>query len=201
MATLINLKIDLGGLLGSIQESIDKIKNPEYLLRPAAENAIVLIHKRIHVDGLASDGALISAQGYSKGYMVIRTGIFQNSSRISRGVNKGKTKNSGTFTEATIRLNKKTGVFSGEDKVGKARPNFHRTDNTKVIISLTRQLEGDYAPAPTDKGYGVSFKNRHNYDKSQWVEATYGKPIFPLTTGEEKICVDIIQDLGRKAFT
>ena len=190
----IGIKIDLSQVLTNVQAKIDKLNNPELLLRPAAENAIVLIHKRIHVDGLASDGALISSKGYSKSYMALRTGNYTNSQKISRGANKGKPKNSGTFTQATIRLNKQTGVFSGDEKVGKPRPNYHRDDSTKVIISLTRQLENDYAVKPTEKGYGVGFNNSLNFDKSQWVEETYDKPIFALTTEENKICTEIITE-------
>lgn len=198
MAT-ITISTNFKEVLGQVTDRIKQITNPEFLLKPAAQEAISLIHPRIHIRGEASDGGQIGT--YSKGYLAIRSGIFENSDRFKKGANKGKTKNAGTFTEATIRLNKKTGIFSGEDKVGKARPQFHRGTDPKVIISLTRQLENDYAVvAVGDKAYGVGFNNSHNYDKSQNVERIYQKNIFNLTVDEQKKIEDLIQGLVNQAL-
>lgn len=63
---------------------------------------------------------------------------------------------------------------------------YKRTADTKVIISLTRQLENDWSVIKSGNGYGVGFKNKHNYDKSGWVENTYKKPIFSLSQAERE---------------
>lgn len=70
---------------------------------------------------------------------------------------------------------------------GKTRPKYNRTGDPKVILSLTRQMENDMSAGPikTTDGYGIGFKDSHNYDKSQWNEATYKKPIFSLTEQEK----------------
>ena len=64
---------------------------------------------------------------------------------------------------------------------------YNRTADTKVILSLTRQMENDMTGGPikTLDGWGIGFKNPHNYDKSQWTEATYDKKIFSLTEQEK----------------
>lgn len=192
MATL-TITSNFKEVLGQVADQIGLIVNPQFLLRPAAQEAISLIHPRIHIRGEASDGNQIGE--YSKGYLAIRSGIFENSDRFKKGANKGKIKNAGKFTEATIRLNKKTGIFSGEDKVGTARPQFHRGTDKKVIISLTRQLENDYAVVPIENGYGVGFNNSHNFDKSQNVERIYKKNIFNLTVDEQAKIQTLIENL------
>lgn len=65
----------------------------------------------------------------------------------------------------------------------KLRERNNRTEGRKVVISLTRQLENDYAVIATDKGYGVGFNNRINREKVNWVQDKYGR-IFGLTTDE-----------------
>ena len=171
-----------------IQTRLKSALDPETLLRPVVLDMIVLIHKRIHVDGIGSNGDQIGT--YSKGYLAVRSGVFGNTHVITKGANKGKTKGSGTFTSA-----------ASENKVGKARPNYNRGSDPKVIISLTRKLENSYtAVAAGEKGYGISFLDQEDYNKSQWVEETYDKPIFKLTAEEEKIAVQQITDLLTKAL-
>lgn len=195
MAT-ISITTNLKDVLGQVTDKIKLLLDPLTLLKPAAQEAISLIHPRIHVNGIATDGGQIGL--YSPGYLAIRSGVFQNTQRISRGVNKGKPKkgNAGTFTDATIKLNKKTGVFSGLEKVGLPRPVFNRGTDPKVIISLTRELESDYVTVPIDDhSYGVSFNNPFNLEKAANVERIYNKKIFPLTTEEEGKIGEFIQDL------
>lgn len=175
-----NISVIVGGLKNQI---LGLRNNPEPVLRAAAIAVIPEMRVRIHKNGKDSAGQQIGT--YSPGYMAVRTGNFKNSGKISRGPNKGKLKNAGTFTDATIRLDKNTGVFSGEDKVGTKRPNYHRSEDTKVIISLTRQLENDYAVVPTPNGVGIGFNNPLNFQKAQWVEETYKKPILTQLTKEE----------------
>lgn len=177
-----NISVVVAGLQNQLQGLRN---NPEPVLRACAIAVIPEMQTRIHKDGKDSSGNQIGT--YSPGYMKVRTGDFANSGRLSRGKNKGKLKNSGTFTEATIRLDKKTGVFSGEEKVGTKRPNYQRSADTKVIVSLTRQLENDYAVVPTENnGVGIGFNNPLNLQKARWVEETYKKPILTQLTKEEE---------------
>ncbi|MBA3830066.1 MAG: hypothetical protein H0X33_14085 [Taibaiella sp.] len=75
------------------------------------------------------------------------------------------------------------------------RQKYNRGSDPTVIISFTRQLENDYSVVATDKGYGIGFLNKHNFDKSQWVQGRYKKKIFELTGIEKKYALDYINDL------
>lgn len=70
-----------------------------------------------------------------------------------------------------------------------------RGADTKVIISLTRQLENDWSVVDNGNSYGIGFKNKHNFDKSQWVEATYKKKIFSLSPSEKEYAQKRFQEL------
>lgn len=84
----------------------------------------------------------------------------------------------------------------------KVRVNKHnRTADPRVILSLTRQTENDFTSGPqnpdptkTNKGYGIGYKNPENFNKSQWCEETYGKPIFQFTTQERENIPVIVRD-------
>ena len=77
----------------------------------------------------------------------------------------------------------------------KTRAKKNRTADTKVIVSLTRQLENDYAVIATDRGWGIGFLNSHNADKAGWVEETYKRKIFELSPAELQIAVSRVQEL------
>jgi hypothetical protein len=53
-----------------------------------------------------------------------------------------------------------------------------RGEDRKVIVSLTRQLENDWAVLGTQTGYGIGFNNPLNRDKARRVEANKKKIIF-----------------------
>lgn len=195
---MISVKTNLKAVAAVIKGRLDKLNDPEFL-RPVALAMISTIAIRIHKDGKDSKGTQIGE--YSSSYLKLRSGNFANSGRVSRGENKGNLKNSGTFTGSVIRLNKKTGVFSGTEKEGTARPIYNRGDSKKVIISLTRQLENDYAVVAIPRGYAIGFNNSHNYDKSQWVQQTYGKRIFDLTKEESDLAIELITDLANKTIS
>jgi hypothetical protein len=91
---------------------------------------------------------------YSSGYMKVRTGAFK-SPNIARGANKGK-----------------------------PRPLYNRKSDTKVILSLTSQMEQDLTVLPTSRGWGVGYNNSTNRDKAAWNEERYRKAIFMLTDEE-----------------
>lgn len=175
-----------------IEDRLGSLTN-ETILRPVMFGLIDLITNRIHIEGKDSNGQQIGI--YSSGYMQVRTGNYANAERFKKGKKVGQIKNAGRFTDRTIRLNRNTGTFSGEEKVGTNRPNYNRSDDPKVVISLTRQLENDYGVEPTERGYGIGFKNKHNYDKSQWVQQLYRKRIFDLTESEIEYAHNYIRQL------
>jgi len=82
----------------------------------------------------------------------------------------------------------------------RTREKYNRGKDTKVIIALTSQLENDWAVIATDKGYGIGFLNPHNFDKSQWVEATYQKKIFQLTEAESQYAKERFDELIKDAL-
>lgn len=178
------IQTNIGQITKAIAEKLKVLKDQEYLLRPIAFGLIDKMTQRIHVDGKASDGGQIGT--YSFGYMQVRLGIFNNSEEVSKGKNKGKIKNSGVISR-------------GKNK-GQPRPKYNRTADTKVIVSLTRQLENDWSVIATPKGYGIGFKNPFNLQKMRWVEEGKGKKIGDLTPDEEKYTIDYLNDLVSEAL-
>lgn len=76
------------------------------------------------------------------------------------------------------------GTYS-DDYLALRQRKYKRSGDTKVIVSLTRQLENDWSVIATeDNGYGIGFKNSHNYDKMRWVEQMKGKAIANLSPDE-----------------
>ena len=91
------------------------------------------------------------------------------------------------------------GIYSSGYVNGLRKKN-NRGPSKKVIISLTRQLENNYAVIATPKGYGIGFLNPFDYKKTQYVEAIYDKPIFTLTESERQYALDYINDLVNEAI-
>jgi hypothetical protein len=178
------IQTNIGQVTRAIAEKLKVLKDPEYLLRPVAFGLIDKMTQRIHIDGKASDDGRIGT--YSFGYMQVRLGIFGNSEEVAKGENKGKIKNSGV-------------VSRGKNK-GQPRPKYNRTSDTKIIVSLTRQLENDWSVIATQKGYGIGFKNEFNLQKLRWVEQGRGKKIGDLTTDEQKYVVDYLNELTADAL-
>lgn len=60
-----------------------------------------------------------------------------------------------------------------------------RTDDKKVIASLTGEMENDMSVVSVKGGvYGIGYKNPDNAQKAEWVEGTYDKKIFSPTKSE-----------------
>ena len=76
---------------------------------------------------------------------------------------------------------------------------YNRSKDTKVIVSLTRQLENDWAVIATKAGYGIGFKNKFNLQKARWVEVKKGV-IFSLTTEEQQYASDFISHYTQQAL-
>lgn len=78
---------------------------------------------------------------------------------------------------------------------------FGRSADTKVIVSLTRQLENDWAVIATpNNGYGIGFNNPFNTQKARWVEEQKKKIIFNLTAQERDYIRDRAQELVNDAI-
>lgn len=162
----ISVQTDFSQVNEEILAALKQVRDPEYLLRPVAQEQIRLMHDRIHEQGLASDGSPIGS--YKNSYMKIR-----------------------------------------ESK-------YNRTADTKVIISLTRQLENDYGVIATDGGgFGVGFNSGSspapdpvdakkklisNYDKAGYVEKIFGKKIFDMTPDELNAAIDFLNELTQDAL-
>lgn len=76
----------------------------------------------------------------------------------------------------------------------------NRSADTKVIVSLTRQLENDWSVIETPKGYGIGFTNSFNADKLGWVEEGKDKIIHELTTAEIDYAFERINELVANAL-
>lgn len=157
---------------------IGQLENPDEMLREVAMAVLPELKKRVHVNGVASDGGQIGT--YSAEYMKLRTGNYQNSAKVSRGKDKGNLKDAGTISRG--------------DRKGQQRQRYNRTADTRVVGSLTRKMENDLSVMPAGRGYGIGYNNPDNYDKSQWLEDTYKKDIWELTTGETDLAFQTAED-------
>lgn len=90
--------------------------------------------------------------------------------------------------------------FTKGAKKGQARPKYNRSTDPKIIVSLTRQLENDYAVIATPKGYGIGFNNEFNLKKMRWVEAGQRKPIANMTPDELNAAIEYINELTQDAL-
>lgn len=75
-----------------------------------------------------------------------------------------------------------------------------RSADTKIIVSLTRQLQNDWSVLATPNGWGIGFKNSHNADKMKWVEAIKKKKIAILSPYEKTYAVNKFQGLLNRAI-
>lgn len=80
------------------------------------------------------------------------------------------------------------------------REKYNRSQDRKIIVSLTRQLENDWAVIGTAKGYGIGFNNPLNADKARWVESNKGKIIFNLSESEKQYIRERLQELVNGAI-
>jgi len=78
---------------------------------------------------------------------------------------------------------------------------YSRNSDSKIIVSLTRQLENDWSVISTDHGYGIGFLNPFNFQKARWVEANKGKIIFSLSQAEQQYVNDTVTQLTKDALT
>lgn len=76
-----------------------------------------------------------------------------------------------------------------------------RSADPKVILSLTRQMENDYAVIATSRGWGIGFSNQLNLQKAKWNNKRYdGRPIYDLTAEEVKLITSLLTQIISKQF-
>lgn len=81
----------------------------------------------------------------------------------------------------------------------KVRDKNKRNNDTKVIVSLTRQLENDYQVIATPEGYGIGFNNKLNFNKAKWVEERKKKIIFNTSADEKQYIRERLEELVHEA--
>lgn len=193
---IVNIKPNLAGLTSLLNDFSPGGQAFDTVMRTVATSTLAGMKVRIHQDGLASDGQPIGT--YTPGYMIVRQGLFKsNDGTFHRTTKSGKYKK---LTKKEIAMIP-AGVFIKGKEKGQPRPNYNRTDDTKVVISLSREMEGDFKIIATAKGYGLGYTNPHNFDKAGWVEATYKKKIFDLTETETTNVQLIAQDTTDKLIS
>lgn len=175
---MITIETNMNSVVASMTQKLNSVNLFDQMLRTIATNTLAAMKQRIHKDGKDSSGNQIGT--YSDGYMAVRTGVFKTNEVYKSGKNKGKQKPVGVFTK-------------GANK-GEPRPRYNRTADTKVIISLTRQMENDMTVIPTENGYGIGYLNNDNALKVGYVEHTYAKDIFALTEQEKQIAIDTAKE-------
>ncbi len=192
---MINASTNFDQVRISIARKVSAI-DADRIMRTVAISTLATVKRRIHTDGLASDGKSIGT--YSKGYMVVRTGAYKNAGRTSKGKSKGALKNAGYYTKqglysdtATHRV-KKFGKLNSNER---ARIKYNRDNNKNVVLSLTRQMESDMSVIAIPGGYGIGYLNPLNFKKARWNEATYKKRIFSLTNSERETALSIAKSM------
>lgn len=72
---------------------------------------------------------------------------------------------------------------------------------TKVILSLTRQMENNFSAIPIDEtGWGLGFTNPLDGEKAKGNNLRYGTEVYKLTTEEEALAIEIMNEEIRNAF-
>lgn len=172
---MINYNSNISVVIKARLEQIQALKdNPDPILRAVALAVLPELKHRVHVDGKDSSGGQIGT--YSPGYMVVRTGNYKDAARFKRGANAGQIKSKKSQAKGDAGVSKST---------GQNRQTYNRTADTKVILSLTSQMEKDMSVIATGNGYGIGYLNPDNLKKARWCEATYKKKILTkLTKGE-----------------
>lgn len=174
----------------SIQLDIDEHKtlsiDTDALLRTVATSVLALMRDRVHEKGKAADGSQIGT--YSKGYVVYRSGAYKNA-KVGK---KGKLSTAGHYTKgnkAVYAISSKKSVPVKESK----RKMMNRGSDPKVILSLTRQMEGDMRVIQEGDVFYIGYSNKDNFNKAIWNEQRYKKPIWKLSKEEHEAKDEIVQ--------
>jgi len=110
----------------------------------------------------------------------------------------------GTYSDAYMKLRTdsySTNYYTKGKNKGQPRPLYKRDFDTKVIFSLTRQMEKDYSIiAISDTEYGLGFQNPVDGQKSVWLQEQFGNNIWALSEEELSDVEAIIQEFVNNAF-
>ena len=162
----------------------------DQMLREVATTLAATVRERVHEFGLDSGNQAIGT--YSAGYMVVRTGSYKNAGKNDAGFAiKGK--------KSVFSIKKRKAVKTKASK----RILYNRSNDTKVILSLTRQMENDFSTGAKNKnvskisgGYGIGWKNEINFKKAEWLQNdTYKKRIFDLTKEEKDLALKLANEI------
>ena len=156
------------------------------LLRIIADGVIKKVVKRIHVEGKKADDSPIGT--YSNAYMKIRTGNYSNAGKNDAGFyTKGN--------KSVYSIKTQKAVKTKESK----RKNYNRSDDTKIIFSLTGNMESQFVVIPTAKGYGLGWLDPLNPKKAEGLQ--FGNKtlkgfgiVYKLTQSEKDSIQPIIND-------
>lgn len=90
------------------------------------------------------------------------------------------------------------GLNSQGQAIGTYSPSYIRqrvrsgfTASSRVILTKTDQMRGDYTAGPTAGGYALGFQNPTNAEKARRNEERYGR-VFALTDSEIKTSIQLI---------
>jgi hypothetical protein len=85
--------------------------------------------------------------------------------------------------------------------IGQTRPAYNRTSDTKIIFSLTTDMENNYKViAISDTEYGLGFDNPTDAQKSVWLAERFGNDIWALSESELEQVNAIVQEFVNNAF-
>jgi len=188
---MILIKSDISQFLTVTQKKLLAPENLDKMVRDCALSVLRRMKRRVFINGQDAENKQIGI--YSKGYMVLRTGSFKNAKPT-----KSKP-DAGMFTKG-----KSATMSIKTRKLDAPRPRYNRTRDPKVVASLTRQMENDLkVVALGPYSYGLGFSNSHDFDKSQWVEATYKRKdkIWALSPDEQKAVGEIVEKYIQDAQT
>ncbi len=179
---MIDVFVDLSAMddMIGILEKVDIMP----LLIDCASTSLASIKTRVFENGIDSNGTQIGT--YSEAYMKVRTGNYPET-RLKSGKNKGQFRKKKT-------KDGQAGYFTKGINKGLPRPRYNRSNDTKVVASLTREMENDMKLIVGENDAAIGFSNEHNFNKSQWVENTYDKDIWELTVEEDAKIDELIHD-------
>ncbi len=89
------------------------------------------------------------------------------------------------------------GEYSEKYKKRRQSKKYNRIDNDKIVFALTSQLENGWAVVATQRGYGIGFTDKRNYDLVKILDVKYPN-VFKLSNDEKKYALDFINDLVKE---
>jgi len=102
----------------------------------------------------------------------------------------------GTYSKGymKVRTGQLPNVYTKGRNKGNTRKQYNRLPDTKVILSLTRQMEDGMAILDTPGGVGIGYHNSFDYNKAIWNEKRLGKPIWKLSTKERELVHGVAEE-------